>query len=214
MSSVEMDALIIRHLADIDAATKRLYYNIQEQVGKAIDDVTESWTKQNEWEGLFNWDQEHLIVYPRQWTYAEPGSDKNHRLAWFELDAGQGDDLVNDDRLDYFWLTRLCRAGRGELALWWKYEKGKFALTRPKWKQFVRPYIEKVLATGFTYDESRGLFFLPVRVELQSLAQAIETEAIEDALQSIDLALNACLAAKPIFDEILSTAKAQFSNDE
>jgi predicted RNase H-like HicB family nuclease len=205
-----MDALIVRHLSDIDTAAKRLSYSLEAQVGKAIDGIVEAWAEKNGWNGTFEWDQNELSVVPPEWKYRENGADEDSRSAWFYLYAGQGDDFDSTNDLDYFWLTRLCGSGRGELGFWWEYEKGSIAPKGRKWKQFVRPYIERARETGFTYDEESGLFFIPVRVEPEFLAQAIENESIEDALQPIEMALEACIAAKPVFDEILDAARAQF----
>ncbi|MBD2745798.1 hypothetical protein IC232_03715 [Microvirga sp. BT688] len=210
MSSNQMDALIVRHLSDIDAAARRLSYELEAKVGKAIDVLIEEWAEKSGWEGSFSWDQVDLYFYPKEWEYTEEGSDEPSQYGYFYLYSGPGDNFDDNAQVDYFWLTRLCGAGRGELAFWWEYEKGTVAPKGKKWKQFVNPYIERLKAAGFNYHEDDGIFYRPVRVDAESLAKAVENESIEDALKPIEAALEACLAAQPIFDEILTAAKSHF----
>ncbi len=214
MSSAQMDALIVRHLADIDTAAKRIIHNVQVEVGKALDEVAEEWADAQGWTGVFEWDENELALYPPEWGYKEPGSEDTSRSAYFYLYAGQGDDFGETSDLDQFWLTRLTGSGRGQLGFWWEYEKGVVAPRGKRWKQFVRSYIERLQGKGFTYDEESGLFFLPVRVDREALALAIENETIEDALEPLKKALDLCLGAKAIFDEMLATARIQFKSEE
>ncbi|MGE3740995.1 MAG: hypothetical protein AB7I59_16005, partial [Geminicoccaceae bacterium] len=83
--------------------------------------------------------------------------------------------------------------------------------TVAKWKRFAPPYIESIRQTGFSYEDDKGCFFLPVRIEAKELARAIENDAIEDALTPLRAALDRCREAKPDFDKLIGAAKKHFN---
>jgi hypothetical protein len=57
------------------------------------------------------------------------------------------------------------------------------------------------------------MFFTPVRVEAETLAAAIEEDAVESALEPpFQQALDKLLAAKPEFDAMLEAAKKYFAD--
>jgi hypothetical protein len=216
MSTEKLDALIVRNLRDLDVATKRLWCDIQSRIGKTIDGIAESWAEKHKWKGKFEWDSE-LWLAPPEWKSPDSG-DEDSWLGYFELDAGFGDDFDFDaeNGLDVYWLTRLCGAGHGMMCFRWVYGDGLGA-KKPKWKKFVNDaagnWVERVRKVGFTYDEGSGLFFIPVRAEAETLATAIEEDAIESALElPFQQALDKLLAAKPEFDAMLERAKKDFSD--
>jgi hypothetical protein len=211
MSTDELDALIIRNLCDLDAAAKRLEFDIEGRIGKVIDQIAEAWSQKQGWEGKFDFDlNTNLWVAPAEWKSAEGKADADAMLGFFALWTGFGDDFDFEVENDYFWLTRLCGAGRGKIGFRWTYGKSLGA-TRPKWKRFVQPYVERIRKTAFTYEEGSGLFFMPIRIEVEALAASIVDDTIEVALQPFSAALNRLLAAKPEFDALLQGAKASFA---
>jgi hypothetical protein len=213
MSTEKLDALIVRNLSDLDAAARRLRYDIQARVGKAIDEIAEAWTKKHSWDGVFGFDKDTLKVAPRQWKVSNNQGDEEW-LGWFELEAGLGDDWDSDDAtdsLDFFWLTRLCGAGRGIVGFRWHCGTEALGTTRPKWKKFIQGQIQRInKKTDFSYEDT-GNFFRPIQVETEKLAAAVEGDAIDMALQPIRDALDRLLIAEAEFDAILKSAKKEFS---
>jgi hypothetical protein len=82
--------------------------------------------------------------------------------------------------------------------------------TKPAWKKFLQPHVERLHGTGFDYEEGDGSFFFPVRIETEALAQAVVDDTLELALAPLRLALDQLLKAKPQFDAVLRDAKSQF----
>jgi hypothetical protein len=217
MSTEKLDALIVRNLRDLDVATKRLWCDIESRMSKAIDEITENWAREHEWEGEFEWNKPEYDVWlaPPTW---KASASTDEWLGSFYFYAGFGDDFdfEEDNNLDVYWLTRLCHAGRGILCFRWTYDDGLGA-TKTKWKRFVNDaagdWVNRIRKVGFTYDEGTGLFFMPVRVEAETLAAAIEEDAVEGALKpSFQQALDKLLAAQPEFNAMLEGAKTYFSD--
>ena len=197
----------MRNLRDLDFAAKHLSYEIQPRIGRAIDEVTDSWMKKNRWHGKCSWHEKGLAVGPLDWT--SNVDDEEKWFCFFELGAGQGDFWGVEH--DYFWLTRFCGAGTGTLCFRWQYGKALGA-NKTKWRKFIQPHVEHIRKTGFEYEEESGLFFIPVRVEAEILAAAIEEDNIEEALEPfLRTTLDRLLSAKPEFDVMLDSAKKHFS---
>lgn len=209
MSTKEIDALIIRNLRDLDAAANYTRYKLETKIGGEINKIGNDWIEEHEWNGDCNWDHPGLWVAPANWKAAgaEEGDDK--WLAKFWLHFGIGDDGHDGSGKDHFWLTRLCGDGTGMIALRWYQEN--ICSKKGKWKQFVQPWKDRICKTGFAYEDGEGLFSIPVRVDAEQLASAIEQDNMSDALEPFVKALDKLLAAKPTFDKMLEEAKREFA---
>jgi hypothetical protein len=210
MSANEYDALIVKHLRDLELAVKRLDFDITVRVYKAMESIAESWSRKNRWAGEFDWKNERIGLWlaPPQWK--GPDAREGERLAYFELDGGFGDDFEWEQELDYFMLTRLCGLGEGKICLRWNYGEA-IGANKSKWVKFVQPYVEQIRRAGFEYETESGLFFIPIHIEADSLASAIKVDAIEEALKPFSAALDLLLKAKPEFDSMLAKAKKHFA---
>jgi hypothetical protein len=183
----DLDALIIRNLADLDAAVHRLVFEIQPQVEKEINDLGEKWAAKNGWQGVFGWYDDALWVAPPNWDSGEDG--------WrgkFFLDGGDGDTFGEkrwEPEEDMFWLTRLCRKGRGQMGFRWYFDKG-LAITPSRWKAFLRAnpiFKESIAREGFV-AEDKGWFFLKFEVDPDKLATSIQEGDVQAAFQPMQAA--------------------------
>jgi hypothetical protein len=89
MSVQVMDALIVRHLQDIESASGRITDEIQKNVGKAIDDIVGEWAPEKDWFSngeKFDTASDELILAPKNWKVPE-SSDKDEFFARFYFDA-------------------------------------------------------------------------------------------------------------------------------
>lgn len=211
MTSPELDALIVEHLADLDRSAARIE-GIQRTVFSAMGRKAEDWAKKHGWANDFRypeggWDEWENRVAPEDWRVPGSASEDDRFFAWFELAVGAGDTETGKDGEDWFYLTRLCRAGVGQLGLVFRQE----GLVKPRqWKQaFHGPerLVDMVSGTRFIAD-ARPSFFLPFASDATSLAAALRDEDPEAALSFFDTALDALLAAKPAFDRVIARLKA------
>jgi len=202
MGSPEMDGLIVRHLVDIEEAGKRAFV-LDAEVFKALAKTAEKWTAKTAWEGDSNIDEDNLWLAPLKWKLAgETEEGEADWLADFHFSAGGDDD-------DFFKLTRLCQARNGKFGFRWKsdhYGDGR----RVAWRNFIRDNAEDIIReTGFEYEKN-GTFFPTVTLNAEALANAIEQDAIEDALGPFETALDNLTRTEPTFTRLLEAAKTHF----
>ena len=69
----------------------------------------------------------------------------------------------------------------------------------------VAPFTQ---ATAFTAEE-KGSFYMPLKLDVATLAAAVRDESIEDALGPVRQALDNIIAAKPAFDAIINKLRAE-----
>ena len=207
MSSSELDALIVEHLADLDRAAAGID-GIQAGVFAAFGEKAGAWAKKQGWISDFDypeggWSDWQAWIAPPEWRTADTAVDDDEFDGFFALSVGGGDTGDGKAGEDRFLLTRLCRAGVGRIGF--RFGRPDFVKPR-KWKQAVPRLAELMKTTGFVLDEAQS-FFLPVTIQLVTLAQALREENLEAALDPFEAALDSLLHAKPTFDEVLRSLR-------
>lgn len=193
MDSAELDRLLIEHLGDLDDGAKRLEM-LQNTVAEAVDDLVEEWTKTKGWlKGDETW-QTHkdVSVALRHWL-----TEKDEWLAWFQFDFGEGDDGEWSEEKDYFWLTRLCGVGRGQMGF--RFVQKEFG--KVPWKRFLNENRDRLAIPRFIHDDLPS-FFLPVRIDKDVLAKGAENGDFSEALQPITEALDYIYEVSPRFEQM------------
>lgn len=212
MGSREIDGLIIRHLVDIEEAGHRAF-DLEAQVFKALGIAAEKWATKTAWEGEFDIDEDNFWLGPLKWKLdAEIEGQESDWLAFFYFGVGADDDPNGDSATnDYLKLTRLCQARNGKFGFRWKsdhFAEGR----RVAWRNFIRENTEDIIReTGFEHEEKDGTFFLTVTLNADTLANAIEQDAIEDALGPFETALDKLIRAEPAFTRLLERAEPKFA---
>jgi hypothetical protein len=211
----DLDALIIRNLGDLDAASCHLMHKIQPRVEKAIDKFAENWASKHKWKGEFDFSEEGVWIAPPDWQ-----TEEKDWLGTFWLDVGPNDSWDDKPGEDSFWLTRLCQKGRGVLGFRW-YREGGIPTTEAKWKKFVREsgntdtptgkkgFVYEIGAKGFACEDS-GLFFTDFKIDADKLITAMQDDDFETALEPMQDALDRLAKAKPEFDKMFVPAKKMF----
>ena len=197
MSTPEVDALIVENLADLDAAVKHLT-RIEGEVFSAIDKLVTRWAKDNGWKSNFNYLEEEAWIAHSSWISKDGEDDEFQARLW--LDVGIGDTQEGEPNEDWYYLTRLCGAGVGQIGFRFSQE----ILKASKYKKMVKDVARLAQATAFTAEE-KGSFYMPIKLDITTLAAAIRNEAIGDALGPVRQALDNVASAKPAFDKIIAT---------
>jgi len=101
MGSREIDALIIRHLADIEAAGRR-GFELDTEVFKVLGKTAEKWANKVNWQGNFDIEGDGFWLNPPDWKLSgKTEEDDESWLGYFDFDVGADDDLeANDDKGD------------------------------------------------------------------------------------------------------------------
>jgi hypothetical protein len=193
MFSAELDKLLVQHIADLDEGARRLEL-LQSKIAEIIDDLCGTWISSAGWiRGDETWlDDVDTSLAPPHWV----DTDRNW-LARFHLDYATGDDGDWSKGNDYFWLTRLCREGRGQMGF--RFAQGEFGKTQ--WKKFLQKKDDRFAGTRFILDDQPSLF-LPVKVDRDVLAKGAEEDDFTEALKPIVDALDYIRELAPRFDEM------------
>jgi len=201
MAVPELDKLIVEHLADIDAAAKRLSA-LDFEIFHALDSVAKDWATKTGWSGNFDYMKTGLWLAPPEWRV--PGTEKDEKKfqARIEMEVGAGDTQNCEPEEDYFYLTRLCRAGSGEIGFRFKQE----LITKGQWRRRFKELTYLVAKTAFVAD-SEPSFFLPFQIEGAKLAESIQEEAIEAALTPFENTLAQIVEARSAFDAVIAAIK-------
>jgi hypothetical protein len=199
MGLQEMDGLIVRHLVDLEEAGKRAT-DLDGEVFKVLKITAEKWAVKEGWQGKFDIDTDEFWLAPLKWKLS--GKPEEDWLAYFEFNAGAG---AGDDDA-YFKMTRLC--GEMNLKFGFQWKSDHFPAGRKAaWRKFVNDAAEEIISkTGFEHEKN-GSFFLTVTIEAETLANAIEQDAIEDALGPFTTALDNLARSEPAFTDLLEAAK-------
>jgi hypothetical protein len=209
-----LDVLIVQHIGDLDAAANRLRYEIQRKVGKKINSTVEEWCDDHGWYGKFDWNEDRLWLLPEGWRGAEATADDEDAIAYFNFGVRFGDDLDSDDgSVDYFWLTRLCKQGKGTIGFSFKREAGLGIKKKKLWIPLAAEHANKgsARALGFDYEEGDGTFFKALVIDKEALAKAIEEDDFAEALKPLRDALDVLPDAVADFQPLIDKAKAQAS---
>ena len=193
----ELNALIVRHIADLEAALTQAKSQIDGQLERAAAKIIEEKRREFGWAGDFNRTlEEEQWFAPEEWRTADK-SDNSFDL-FFILHTRNGlEDSASETWLSYFVGVNGC-----ELA----FLVESNALKTSRWKTFLREQ-ENSIATlrdfGFACDLKRGHLALPIAFDQEAIAEAFENEDVKEALAPMGDALDRIAEAKPVFDEIL-----------
>lgn len=201
MSTADLDALIVEHLADIDAAVKRLSA-FEPDVFRALDQAAKEWAKNLGWSGEFDCWADDLWLAPPTWKKSADESEE--WTGWFAFEAGAGDNQKQAPGEDHFSLTRLCQVGVGKYGFRFKTE----VVTGKKWKRFIRDRLERFRKTTFAPDLDTALF-MEFKIDHLELAKAIAEEDIDAALGEFRQALDRLASALPSFDRLISDLRTE-----
>lgn len=190
----EIDGLIIRHLADIEAACKRIANQIEPQVNSAIDDVVKEWTDDNAWSSDGDFANNNLWLAPSDWQLNLEEGEWASRFWLYAGESGWEDE---------YRLSQICGVGQGTVGIWWAYEK-----VDKRWKNFAADFVVTLRRLGFHYEETAGSFFLPFQIDPAMLAKSVEDDAIDKAMQPLRAALAGLEPdARVEFDRMLAAAR-------
>ena len=207
MSSPDLDALIVEHLADLDQVGARINA-IEAEVFAAMGERAKGWAERNGWRDIFEysveggWDQWNPWIAAPDWRTADTTVDDDQFDIWFQLSVGNGDTESRASGEDWFYLTRLCQAGSGQVG----FHLIHASIVKPrKWKQVLPEIREMISDPAFTIItiQNEASIYLPFKIPQHALAAALRDEDPDAALDPFEEALDTLLRAKPQFDRVL-----------
>lgn len=171
--NAELDALIIRSLPELDDAATSLE-TLTAAIAKEIDQEVQTWLTNNDWKGDATWQEENGTIWlaPKDWLIP---SDLNDTYLYFELSEAESTS-------PNFWqLSNFVGVGQ----------------QRYGFKLFHCRQISKTSFTKFwRLQNTSGLplqgsdLFVPIVLDGETLANAVQRGSISDALQPLRGALD------------------------
>ncbi len=201
MFSNELDKLLILNIGDLDEGARR-FELLQHRVAGAVDTLIHEWAAEHGWRSTHTWQAEKdAAVAPAHWVTGDAWR------AWFSFWYRSGDTGEWSDGHDYFWMTRLCAEGRGEMGF--RFYQDEFPKTA--WKKFLQTHASDFADTRFVFDDEPSLF-LPLKVNKETLANGAEEESFTEALRPVKEALDYVHSIIERFEALLTVMRNQQSS--
>lgn len=167
-------------------------------IRREVCDLVTSWLEDCDWKGETDITDsfDELWVAPPNWL-----AEGDDWLAWFSF-GKRSDESASYEVADLF------SVGDTDYGFRFKVGHAWFGGQR-KWNEFAKTLndeIQKLAELGWVHL-GKGVFFLTVPLRADPLAAAWETEDWTEALAPLGKALDALVAAQPIFDNIIVRAK-------
>lgn len=205
MSDNQAGALVIKNIAIIEEAIALVKGEVSAKVFNAIDETIKNWAETMKWEGSYNFTEDKDTYFgPSVWTM---GTREEDWLAWFCI---QG---IETGTPDEYWLTYFLAARNSRIGFQFKLAYQRLGnVGKVAWRNFAvhfnqsHPEIEQA---GFEFEATDGTWMLPWQLDSNTLAESYLNDAIEDALEPLQTALERVKTIYPVFAELVESAQRQ-----
>jgi len=204
---LEAGALAIKNIAVIEQAYDLIANEIEDKIMIKMEKLIYKKLPNSEWESDLSGSDDECAkeawISKSNWQ-DEDGNFLAKFSMWEELPKKGGSN---------WYITEMCGLGEVETGFAWraKYDQRCLGLDKKKWKLFADkknrecPKLEKI---GFVYNADEGTWFLPIRIDVDKLAEAWQNEELDDYLSGVvDGCMHLIIKAMPVFDSILKEAK-------
>ena len=194
MPQPDLDRLLIQNLGDLEAASRHLETELMPAIARAMNEKADRIFHQSGWFGIAAYDGEDIWMAPHDW-HTTGGAEKDFDC-WFALDT-------SDSKSDtvQFWLSCLLGVGPKRMGMRWAHD-----IFKPRaWRRYLtgqQETIARLRSRGFEFHEALGNFFLPIRLDVEALANAVEMESPESALAPFEDGLRRCIDAVGDFEAL------------
>lgn len=171
--TAQVDALLIRSLPELNEAALRMG-DLSSEIGQAIDAEIAAWIARNGWSGAASYFSDDTTwLAPEEWMVSADPDERAY--LFFQLEETDSDP-ENEWHLANF---TGCGEQRTGFRLYYN------TVTRPVFKRLWRELKDTAGLPLLGSD-----FFLPIVLDRETLAQAVENDLITDALQPLRDALD------------------------
>ena len=216
----EAGRVILKNLAMFNEAAVLFENEIQLEIQKEFTEIISRWIeKNNEWEitneeNEFIWDitkpSSWLSFIPSKWVGSTATIKRNpYETAWFYFGW-----LDNVESPINYALTDFCGISSARMGFGFNMNPTVFGGVK-KWNnsfgQHSHEYIEKLKEFGFFFENgwrNTTTFNLPVKLDLEKLVVAWETDDYEEAFKPLIEALDNLEKSWSIFDELINKVKS------
>lgn len=197
-----LDALIIRNIADIEAAMKHAQEEIGPRVWEEVARVMQEECDADPWIAVADVEDEDVWFTDRGWLM--PDQRKPKADFWLGLDerTDGGNEGENS------WLAAFVAGGpNGATMAFWLDQR---ILGPGAWKKLVKSsdgVVAELRGLGFSVDDDDDRrLYLPVVLDREALASAFETEDFDAVLAPIKVAVGNAISAAPVLARLREAA--------
>ena len=180
-------ALIIADLALFNQSALLLENEIEPKIIEELNERVRVWVDENEWfdSHRLGIDDDEIRVIPQSWITQNDEGEYDYP-AWFSFG-------YRNEESDSYELADLCGVGQSEMGFWLEVNHGELVGTKTKWNSITNKTPDDVIKQledgGFHY-EGKGLYFLPVHIDILQLSSAWENDDYEVVFDPIIKALD------------------------
>jgi hypothetical protein len=201
VDKARLNALIVRNIADIEAAYAKANDEIKTELEEATDAIFQKVAKMRDgWKTANSNTLESCWLAPIEWK-----SNDDEETDSYDLYLGLYPVFGTDDT----WLSRFANERSDKCAIFiWSHLLSDNKLRKLSRSTEFEHLAEQLLPFGFTYDKKGGWTALMISIDQEKLALGFENEDISSALEPIERALENIIKARPILDKIVALIRA------
>lgn len=196
-----LDALVIRNIADIEAAIK----HAQDVIGPRIWEEAAKTAQDNcgdDWTVEFDTDDNELRLADQTWLV----SSGRKRKADFSIRLYER--ILPDGDGENSWLATFVASGpNGATMAFWVEQS---IVTASVWKKLVRTsdgIVAELRSLGFSIDDDDDRrLYVPVVLDRETLARAFETDDFDEVMKPVATGVTNVMSAAPVLAELRKAA--------
>lgn len=202
-----LDALVIRNIADIEAAMKHAIEVIGPRIWEEASRVMQATCVADTWIALADLDEEDVWFADRNWLM--PGQRKPKADFWLGLDERTSGGNLGENS----WLATFVSSGpNGATMAFWLNQR---ILLPGAWKKLVKSsdaLVAELRGFGFSFDDDDDRrLYVPVVLDREALAMAFETDDFDDVMKPVATAVANAMSAAPVLGRLRKAALARKS---
>lgn len=203
----ELDALVIRNIADIEAAMNHAKNEIGPRIWEQIAQVIQEMSCAEAWVVVSDVANEEVWFTHRSWLVADQRKPKAD--FWIVLDER----LAESGEEENSWLaTFIANGPNGATMAFWLNQR---ILGAGAWKKLVKTndaLVAELRALGFAVDDDDDRrLYLPVMLDRELLARSFETEDFDVVMEPARIAVANATKAAPLLVRLRELALAAAS---
>ena len=196
-----LDALIVKHIADLEAAKRRIDENIDPRILQETSKSMKNWADQLGWvHEFFSKKDGQIQVASEEWIKRKNGEIDTWPVGFSLATVGAGGGLAPHSHLAEF-LELEGASNRKALFFFQNVLKPR------EWRALLNKRADVVRALsdlGFEVDVKEGSITLPVKLDSAALQRGFEEDNLDEALAPVAVALELASKAMPYFKNLAS----------
>jgi hypothetical protein len=209
-----LDALIVKHIADLEAAKRRIDGDVDPRILQRASDLMKNWADTLGWvHKYFSETDGQIAVAPEEWIKRKENKDiETWKVGFSLMTVKTGDGFASFSHLAEF-LGLEGVSSRKALIFFQNVLKTR------EWRMLLSKRVDEIKALrdlGFDVDEREGSIKLSVRLDSSALQRGFEEDDLDQALapirEALELARKAMLHFEALAKAVLFSERIESSD--